>query len=240
MNNNYLYHHGILGQRWGVRRFQNVDGSYTAAGKKKYQKPKEFMRDLDREFNKYEKQNKALGDRLDKTAKRFEKEANELLNDYDNAYKNAKMDQATKNKLMEAAYSRLGKMTLRDGDQGMFNDAIEDEAFDAVIEHVDKQLDKKRQTFDKTYDQLSKETKEYIGGIVDRYKDVEVRKGSKIIGKGDDIVRESVEKTLKNNSAAHAYYHFDEYNNPDSLYDAQYRWSTELYKEYNNWVKTHK
>jgi hypothetical protein len=28
-----LYHHGIKGQRWGVRRYQNADGSYTAAGK---------------------------------------------------------------------------------------------------------------------------------------------------------------------------------------------------------------
>lgn len=28
-----LYHHGIKGQRWGVRRYQNEDGSYTAEGK---------------------------------------------------------------------------------------------------------------------------------------------------------------------------------------------------------------
>lgn len=28
-----LYHYGIKGQRWGVRRFQNEDGSYTTAGK---------------------------------------------------------------------------------------------------------------------------------------------------------------------------------------------------------------
>ena len=29
----YLAHHGVKGQRWGVRRFQNKDGSLTAAGK---------------------------------------------------------------------------------------------------------------------------------------------------------------------------------------------------------------
>lgn len=31
-----LYHHGIKGMRWGVRRFQNKDGSLTPAGKKRY------------------------------------------------------------------------------------------------------------------------------------------------------------------------------------------------------------
>lgn len=30
-----LTHHGIKGQKWGVRRFQNEDGSLTAAGKKR-------------------------------------------------------------------------------------------------------------------------------------------------------------------------------------------------------------
>lgn len=31
-----LYHHGILGQKWGVRRYQNADGTLTEAGKKRY------------------------------------------------------------------------------------------------------------------------------------------------------------------------------------------------------------
>lgn len=30
-----LYHHGIKGQKWGIRRFQNEDGTYTNAGKER-------------------------------------------------------------------------------------------------------------------------------------------------------------------------------------------------------------
>ena len=30
-----LYHHGIKGQRWGIRRYQNKDGTLTPAGKKR-------------------------------------------------------------------------------------------------------------------------------------------------------------------------------------------------------------
>ena len=39
MNSKYsreLQHHGIVGQKWGVRRFQNADGTLTPAGKERY------------------------------------------------------------------------------------------------------------------------------------------------------------------------------------------------------------
>lgn len=56
--NDEIYHHGILGQKWGIRRFQNADGSYTPAGKKRYGRLTQAgqiqnrLNDLDKETSK--------------------------------------------------------------------------------------------------------------------------------------------------------------------------------------------
>ena len=50
IKNNVLGHSGIKGQKWGIRRYQNEDGSLTEEGKKRYGKTEE-------NFDKKEKQN---------------------------------------------------------------------------------------------------------------------------------------------------------------------------------------
>ena len=57
-----IYHHGIKGQKWGVRRFQNKDGSLTPAGRRRYddddiviEKGKEIHRIIPKDWLEKEK-----------------------------------------------------------------------------------------------------------------------------------------------------------------------------------------
>lgn len=55
----YMVHSGILGMRWGIRRYQNKDGSLTAAGKERYSKGGENPRHKDSAARKAAKQRAA-------------------------------------------------------------------------------------------------------------------------------------------------------------------------------------
>ena len=73
-----LQHHGILGMKWGVRRFQNKDGSLTKAGKSRYGRGKDLYREKAEIQAKEEK-------RLQKSSKAYQKaerEAARLVEKY--------------------------------------------------------------------------------------------------------------------------------------------------------------
>jgi len=84
MDNNELYHHGIIGMKWGVRRYQKKDGSLTSAGKRRRSKTESADHKVKTDRKKAFKNRRTLSDtdlkkRIDRL--KMEKEFKNLTQD---------------------------------------------------------------------------------------------------------------------------------------------------------------
>lgn len=93
--NNYIYHHGIKGQKWGVRRYQNPDGTLTPAGKKRISK-------------EYKKVSMRASDRLAKNYTKNYVDAHNEVADYMNRRGISKFNEAQRQKYGENYAQRDG------------------------------------------------------------------------------------------------------------------------------------
>ena len=90
--NNTLQHHGIKGQKWGIRRYQNPDGTLTAAGRRRYQKPDGTLTAAGRRRQKKfeENVNRNWVDTYNRASNEFNKYLSSL---YEGKYKNDTFDE---------------------------------------------------------------------------------------------------------------------------------------------------
>lgn len=84
-----MSHHGIIGMKWGVRRYQNPDGSLTAEGRKRLEK-----KDAKWAHKNY---NKIVSTARKEISKDLDRYANELLNDPDSFTSSGKISSTTIN-----------------------------------------------------------------------------------------------------------------------------------------------
>lgn len=102
---NYIEHHGIKGQKWGVRRYQNPDGSLTEEGKQRYLNPdgslnRQGQKELGREgVAKFNQQ-------------RQQQQNNNSGNVYDEETQKNKLNNAKQNKM----YDKLFVETIQNAD----------------------------------------------------------------------------------------------------------------------------
>ena len=91
-----FYHHGILGQKWGVRRYQNKDGTLTSEGKKHYNKTA-YLEDSKKELENFkgkleDLKKKKFSDIWDKYSE-YEKLEQDVAEYMDSVRTNVKFDE---------------------------------------------------------------------------------------------------------------------------------------------------
>lgn len=87
MSDYVIMHHGIKGMKWGIRRYQNKDGTLTAAGKKRYNKEVERLKSERKTLNN-QKRTQAKLDKLDE----MRKENNRLRDEVNGKKKGSSSD----------------------------------------------------------------------------------------------------------------------------------------------------
>lgn len=111
-NEAYLQHHGIKGQRWGVRRYRNYDGSYTKAGLKRYSQSLEKYEKADSRYKKA------------KNDYKINKKSGENTDGYKTELVNARMDRKNKKNRLDKDYKHLKQDKLADQGKDIYSKGI--------------------------------------------------------------------------------------------------------------------
>lgn len=150
---NYLCHYGIKGMKWGIRRYQNPDGSLTSAGKAKYGTKSNLKKHIKGEISKqkelqeegmvaqktYDKARKRLTKAENKYYKKGSEKAATQLRAARNAEKFQKkaLDKATSDmkKHYNALVKEFGKESVKDikYKNGKLNEKTKDFARDIMV-----------------------------------------------------------------------------------------------------------
>lgn len=213
-----LYHHGILGQKWYLRRFQNPDGSLTADGKKRYGKGEtnggknsgykaiEGVK-FTKEFGKVYADSPEIrqaGEELYKKNKIVTKQFNELTDMYSKENDRLRKDGTFVGKMA----SKVRKDYDDIDDPEVRYMLAEELVYDNLGKMYSKELRNKEAELQKSFDDYYDSAKSYVDNIV---KD----KGDTVID-GDQTYRSAVNYTL-GSMADSGWVHYL-YNHQESTY----------------------
>ena len=133
MSSNELAHHGIKGMRWGVRRYQNKDGTLTKAGRKKMAKLDKEYSKLTRQKRNTESPNTRLSKMTDDEIRarinriNLERDYLDLINNQDSINKQSKgksFIKTVRSDVIKPVAIDLGRQALKSGGVKILNNLV--------------------------------------------------------------------------------------------------------------------
>lgn len=153
-NTNELYHYGIPGQKWGIRRYQNKDGSLTPAGKKKAAKLEEKYkqvtgRNIRKQIAKKAKTAPKSIDELTNEELKSKTTRLKLENDYvreKNTYKDLHPKQVSKGKAIASHFMKnVLSPAATDAGKQVLTNWLKNKGNDLINSNVDEHTKLKRE-----------------------------------------------------------------------------------------------
>lgn len=196
MSNLYLEHHGILGMKWGVRRYQNSDGSLTEAGKQRYgvgadgimanrtqyqtDNKKIKAKGIAKEYTAYNDAEKKIKTDITNAANEALKLAEKNNDDFQQYCKSVeedisylKNDKKFRDEAQKKMREELVSYDMVD-DKDLIELAASDIASDLFYKNLSTKTKELYNNYEKSYNEYYDSVKKYADSIVDKTKDYSV------------------------------------------------------------------
>ena len=236
-----LYHWGILGMKWGVRRFQNKDGSLTAEGRRRYGVSR---KEVDRDYQKAKDQNQDTYNRLLIDGKKIVKQADQLSDEYQKAYTQVKISEEQAKKIASHINNEI--QAMQKAYPGQFDyelfESIKMDYIDTVVDDMANKLVKdKREEFDNLLHGYWDDVHTITENLFKKYDGVKVYDYTYSVD-GRQYVNMLLDSDTDTSYASYIYRHFDDYwvGDTDARYEAIDRITAEIepminFKKQRDW-----